>query len=228
MDAMGRRLPQVRFVLETAASLLAPDVCAGCDARVAVFTVFCAACAATLAPPGETRDDETAAHSYGGALGAAITSFKYGGRVDRARPLAHLLRRALGPLRADPPSVVVPVPLHRARLILRGFNQASLLAGPVARDLAARFAPCALARTRDTPAQASLDRVARRRNVHRAFALRPRGGFVPGDRVLLVDDVRTTGATIDACVTALREAGARDVRTLILAVADDDRHVPRA
>ena len=164
------------------------------------------------------REGETAAFTYGGALVAAITSFKYDARVDRARPLAHLLRRALGPLRADPPTVVVPVPLYPAKLALRGFNHAALLAAPVARALGARFAPDALARTRDTAAQASA-RAGGAAEERAAGVRRARGGS-QGERVLVVDDVRTTGATIDACALAARDAGAADVRTLVLAVRE--------
>jgi ComF family protein len=233
---VAQNVPLVRRAFESAVSLLAPDVCAGCDARIGILRVFCAVCAKTLTVPGATREGELAAFAYGGALAAAITSFKYGGRVDRARPLSHLLlaaidRRADGapalspfepiaPLRASPPAVVVPVPLHRRRLSERGYNHAALLAAPVARALGARFAPTALLRLRDTPAQATLDRSARLENVEGAFRAR---GAVPlaGRRVLLVDDVRTTGATLEACARALRAGGAAEIATLVLAVSGD-------
>jgi ComF family protein len=217
---MAPRIPFLRHALESLASLVAPDVCAGCDERIGVFTVFCAGCAGTLEPARDLREGELAAFAYGGALATAITSLKYGGRVDRARQLSHLLLRALEPLRSAPPSLVVPVPLSRARLALRGYNQAALLAAPVARSLGSRFVPGALVRIRDTPAQASLGREARWQNVQRAFLARPRSPVFEGERVLVVDDVRTTGATLDACAIALRDAGAAEVVTLVLAVAE--------
>ena len=226
---MAQNFPLVRRAFESAVSLLAPDVCAGCDARIGILRVFCAVCAKTLAPPasvtreGATREGELAAFAYGGALASAIMSLKYGGRVDRARPLSHLLLAAIDPLRAlglAVPTVVVPVPLHRKRLSQRGYNQAALLAAPVARALGARFAPTALIRQRDTPAQATLTRRARLENVEGAFIAR---GTVPlaGRRVLLVDDVRTTGATLEACAKALRAGGAAEIATLVLAVSGD-------
>jgi ComF family protein len=180
------------------------------------MTIFCPACAATLVPAERHGPRELAPFLYGGALAAAIGSLKYEGRVDRARPLGHLLLGALAPLRTSPPSLVVPVPLHPRRAELRGYNQAALLARPVARALGARFA-VALRRERDTLAQATLDRELRLRNMRGAFSAVTR---VEGESVLLVDDVRTTGATLEACSAALLGAGAKDVRTLVLAVAD--------
>jgi len=210
----GPSLPFVRHFLESLVSLIAPDVCAGCDARTPVMTVFCPDCARTLVPAPAARDGVIAPFVYGGALAKAIGSFKYDPRVDRARPLSHLLLGALAPLRRDPPTHVVPVPLHPSRAALRGFNQSALLAAPVARSLKARFAPTALARTRDTAPQASLGRDTRLRNLDHAFVAR---APLRGARVLLVDDVRTTGATLDACAAVLRDAGADDVRSLVLA-----------
>jgi predicted amidophosphoribosyltransferase len=173
---MARPLPLVRAAFESLVSLLAPDVCAGCDERIGIMRVFCPVCANTLVPAGERRTGEHAPFTYGGALARAIASLKYGGRVDRARPLSHLLLQAVEPMRVArrTPTVVVPVPLHRARLAARGYNQASLLAAPVARALGARFAPGALLRVRDAPAQATLGRSARLENVKGAFRARPR------------------------------------------------------
>src|SRR4029077_247164 len=81
---MAQTFPLVRRAFESAASLLAPDVCAGCDARIGILRVFCPVCARTLVPAEETREGELGAFAYGGALVSAITSLKYGGRVDRA------------------------------------------------------------------------------------------------------------------------------------------------
>jgi ComF family protein len=198
--------------------MIAPDVCAACDARTPMMTIFCRACAATLLPATDfSRDDALVPYIYGGALAAAIVSFKYDLRFDRARPLASLLLRGIDPLRADPPTHVIPVPLHAKRAAVRGFNQAALLAAPVARALGARFATASLVREKETGVQATLPRVDRFINMKDAFVVR---GSLAGARVLVVDDVRTTGATLEACVKALRAAQVRDVRTLVLATAE--------
>ena len=208
-----------RIAIELFGALLAPPQCAACDAPVGLRSIFCAACASTTEP--RARDESVIApFAYGGAIAVAITRFKYEQRSDLARPLADILR---GAVRAEQASLrgidlVCPVPLHPSRLAERGFNQAALLASPVADDLGARFMPRALARTRDTPRQATLDREARGRNLEEAFEVR-RVAVVRGARVLLVDDVRTTGATLGACESALREAGARDVIQLVVACA---------
>jgi len=172
--------------------------------------VFCVGCANAV----ERSEDDRAAFVYGGPIAAAITRFKYTPVPELARPLGELLARESERFSFDV-DAVVPVPLHVSRLFERGFNQAALLAAPVARQLEVPHLARALERTRPTAKQAELDRSARLQNVSAAFRARSR---VPA-RILLVDDVRTTGATQDACAHALRAAGCKDVRCLVLAIA---------
>jgi ComF family protein len=149
---------------------------------------------------------------YDGALRRILHAFKYDGRRTLAAPLAHLMVDAGHDLLATT-DVIVPVPLHRRRERLRGFNQA--------RDLAVRLArPVAeiLRRTRATPSQTDLPAARRHANVRGAFAIRHRlRARIDGRIVLLVDDVSTTGATLEACARVLKEAGAREVRALTAA-----------
>lgn len=200
----------LRLALELCGSALAPDACAACDEPVPMLTAFCPACAQTLVPASRASDGEAIApFLYGGALAVAIGRFKYEGRTDLARHLSAVL---LTSLRAQEGryDVVVPVPLHPSRLAARGYNQASLLASPVARALGARFDPVALRRLVDTPQQAKLDREARRRNVAGAFQVAA-AGALRAKRALVIDDVCTTGATLAACASAAFAAGAASV-----------------
>jgi ComF family protein len=197
------------------ADLLAPPACAACDARLRRRAVFCSACAHAVAPAG--RSPIIAFAAYGGSVAAALRRLKYADRPDLAGPLGHLARHAAraARVRAD---LVIPVPLHPARLAERGYNQAALLGAEVARELSVPMAARALARTRHTPQQARLDRAARLHNVTGAFRVRAE---VRGKRILLVDDVCTTGATLAACTEALREAGALEVTSIVVARAED-------
>jgi ComF family protein len=124
------------------------------------------------------------------------------------------------PFAAGEHDIVVPVPLHAARLRRRGFNQAWMLAMPVARRLRVPIAGTILRRIRPTTSQVALPERARRQNVRDAFAAVPRRPL-DGLRVLLVDDVFTTGATVAECARVLcaARAGAVDVLTLARAVA---------
>jgi ComF family protein len=149
-----------------------------------------------------------------GIARAAILLAKHGRRLSLLRHLAHLLAEAAPEyLPLEEWDALVPVPLHWLRRWRRGFNQAEVLARAVGRRHGLPVLPRALRRVRATPLQQG-DAEARRRNVRHAFAVR---GAVAGRRLLLVDDVFTTGATADACAAALLQAGAAEVGVLTLA-----------
>ena len=207
------------IALDLLASALAPPRCAACDAPVRRLAALCGACAAT-AQRASCSDQDVAAYVYGGAVARAIGRMKYEKRPDLARPLGDLLWRAVEPRAAGmPDACVVPVPLHPRRLVERGYNHAALLARRLGGRLGAEVYPVALARTRETPRQATLDRRARLSNVAQAFRA-ARAGALRGRAVWLVDDVRTTGSTLDACRRALLEAGVTAVATAVVARAE--------
>ena len=189
---------------------------------------LCPACGARLPTGVQCRCVDRPAHvtslacaaDYDGPMRAIIHGFKYARHQSLAAPLAWRLR-AHPHLALDRNDLVVPVPLHPWRRIVRGFNQAEHLARHLERPLLH-----ALARWQWTPPQAGLSAPARRRNVRGAIRLAPRltangsrrlRAQVAGARVLVVDDVVTTGETMSACARVLREAGAREVRAAAVA-----------
>lgn len=154
---------------------------------------------------------------YADELRRLIQLYKY----DGIRPLAPVLGRylSLALPRDGHFDVVIPVPLHWYRRLERGFNQSELIARTLCERTGLNLAPHLLRRIRSTTRQARLGLEDRRRNVRKAFAV-PRPASVAGRRILLVDDVLTTGATLNACALALRKAGASHVSALTLARAD--------
>ncbi len=171
---------------------------------------LCASCGRYDGPLAGIR----AASAYDGVLRRAIHSFKYRQRRTLAEPLALLLEHELArrPLLID---LLVPVPLHPRRLAERGYNQSALLAVHLARGLGASVVEC-LERSRATDAQAGLKADARRANVRGAF--RYTGGVdLAGRRVGIVDDVCTTGATLEDCARALREGGCASAWGIVVA-----------
>lgn len=174
---------------------------------------ICGACAA--APPAYDR--ARAAMVYNDRSRELILAFKHGDRTDRAPALGRWLIQAGAELLANA-EIVVPVPLHWTRSFTRRFNQSALLAKVVARYADIAFSPEILTRHRRTPSQGRLNAGARQRNVQGAFAVPPRyRDSLKGKRVLLIDDVLTTGATVSACAGALRRAGAVGVDVLTVA-----------
>ena len=151
---------------------------------------------------------------YEGALRDIIHAFKYEGRRSLARPLGRLMREAGAALLKDA-DCVVPVPLHPWRRMRRGFNQAVDLARTLDRPVVH-----ALWRLHSTPPQMGLPARARRTNVRGAFILSPWAPPLDNRVVVLIDDVKTTGATLNACANVLRGAGVREVRALTVAAAD--------
>ena len=156
---------------------------------------------------------------YDGALARAIVLMKY----ERIEPLgAWFAKRLIEAERKLPPELaadlIVPVPLHRTRQKERGFNQVDLFGRPLARKLGLPYRPVLLKRERARPEKHLLHFEERWEAVRGAFVIRE-GGRVDNLRILLLDDVMTSGATLDACSRALREAGAKSVAGLTIARA---------
>jgi len=235
-------------VLRAVLDILYPPRCPACGVRTLEVT-FCDACRARISPAGSPMCDRCglpypgrgpdhpcrscverpprfararARVAYGpeapSPLIQVLARLKYGRDVSLAPVLAKYLLERL-PLEPAH-DLLVPVPLHRDRLRWRGFNQAMSLAKAVGRSHGIAVEPLVLQRTRATPPQVGLDAADRRRNVRGAFAVR-QPYLARGRRVLLVDDVMTTGATAHECARVLRAAGAARVDVLVLARALD-------
>lgn len=203
-------------------SMSSPDapVCSHCGATIPdvgyATPTLCQDCAAGRGPM--RLDGVRVAAVYAGAARTAILALKFGGERRVAERLATLMTI---PYQCEIhfADMVIPVPLHANRQRERGYNQAELLARAFAQNQGLRVRTDILWRTRPTEAQTRLSRVERRRNVAGAFALTApaAASAVKGKRIVLVDDVTTTGSTIDAAAEPLRAAGATSVWGLAFA-----------
>ena len=233
--------------LEAAVSLLYPPVCticgenvrAGeylcnrCEAKVVrIVAPFCQKCSepfegaitseftcANCAHRTINFDAAVSAYRGRGIVREIIHEFKYGRRIHLRHLVAHWLQAALDDdrIHGNRFDIIVPVPLHPARLRERGFNQASSLAALLSAQTSIPSKPL-LERIRYTPTQTTLDRSERMENLHNAFRLR-KNADVRGLRMLLIDDVLTTGSTLSECARVLKRAGARSVHAATAARA---------
>lgn len=211
-------------------ALIFPERCAGCGQAGSLFCSECQRQVDFLLPPlcplcgypspnnllcyrcrksARAVDGIRSVAFFEGPLRKTVHAFKYRGLHCLTKPLAELMvacwRRE--PLPAD---VIVPVPLHRRRLRERGYNQAALLARSLGAEISLPVGEAWLVRTRATPPQVKLNVSERKKNMADAFQCRI-PDLVTGRRILLIDDVCTTGATLDACGLALRQADAQSV-----------------
>ena len=226
----------IRFGVSAANAALrvafAPQ-CAACASPLVspIDGCVCPRCWAGVEPPPQVEwpsgviTNAAAGGDYIGSLRQIVHAFKYDGRRSLAAPLAELMRAQGRNILTDA-AWVVPVPLHPWRRLRRGFNQAADLARSLHLPAAA-----ILWRRRLTPPQAGLTGAQRRRNVHKAFAVSPLASqrqiaALRGTIVVLVDDVRTTGATLHACAEVLASIDVREVRALTVAVRAHENSDP--
>ena len=178
--------------------------------------------AAALADP-PSWDRARAAVAFDEASRGLVHALKYRDTMEAGLFMARLMGRA-GQALLEQADVIIPVPLHRLRLWRRRFNQAAFLAQQIARHKSKDLQTGVLVRAKASRSQVGLKLADRRKNVAKIFKVRPEGiSHVAGRKVLLVDDVLTTGATAASCATTLKEAGAKQVDVLAFALVIEPR-----
>lgn len=236
----------LRGGLMALADLLLPPVCIACRRRVGAHGLLCGDCwtridfiapplcdrlgvplpyeagglslsAAAIADP-PVYDRARAAARYSSTMRELIQGFKYGDRHEGVPLFGRWMAAAGAELLADA-DVILPVPLYRSRLWSRRFNQSAMLAQAVGRLARVPVDCFLLAKVKRTPAQVGLSAAQRRKNVAGAFRVTAEKGALRGKRIVVVDDVITTGATAEACARVLKRAGAGRVDVLALARA---------
>jgi ComF family protein len=148
-----------------------------------------------------------------------ITRFKYGDKTQGAKTYANwMAQHVQTSMPVSDIDYITPVPIHRKRLLQRSYNQSALIAKFMANELALTFEPTLLKRDKNSPPQASLNRKDRVTNVKGCFAVTPKyATLVEGKSILLIDDVITTGSTVEECTKQLKRAGAKHVYVSTLA-----------
>jgi ComF family protein len=217
------RLTAPRRLSRLIAATLFPPRCCLCGFPGASLDLdLCTICHDDL-PWAEASRDALIPLRYEAPVGELIRQLKYHGAIAHARVLGVLLARCALSRAAPLPRLLVPVPLHRNRWRERGFNQAAAIARYAGQLLEIPVARHAVGRVRDTPSQTALDLPARHRNVRGAFAVRgrrQRARLSAAGHVAIVDDVMTTGSTVNELRGVLLAAGVRQVEVWAVARAE--------
>jgi ComF family protein len=242
---ISRALNPLRAALRLALDLALPPLCPACREPLGESAGLCAGCWSKLSliePPFCARlgipftydpgpgllsmeaianppayDRARAAVRYDDVARALVHRFKYGDRLDLAPMMGRWMARAGSELLGDA-EALVPVPLHWRRLWARRFNQSAALAGAISTHCGAPVLHGALKRVRATAQQVGLNKSERAENVQGAFKVPPeQKAAIAGRRLVLVDDVLTSGSTVDSCARALLRAGAAHVDVLVFA-----------
>ncbi len=199
-------------------------ICLACLAELPLLEAQCSRCAEPLSNSAielcgrclkrtPSYERVHAPYLYADPIRTLIVDFKYRQRLHLAQVLGWLLQLSADALLTDLPTLIVPVPLHSTRLRERGFNQALELARPLARHLGVRCDYRLALRTHHSAPQATLSAKKRQQNVKNLFLVKH---ALKGQRVLIIDDVVTTGATVESLSHVLKQAGAETVRVLAL------------
>ncbi|MDT8443776.1 MAG: ComF family protein [Desulfuromonadales bacterium] len=154
-----------------------------------------------------------AAGLYQGSLKEAVHKLKYRNQLPLAKPLGQLLGKCVAAAASIAPDLIIPVPLHPSRLRQRGYNQALEVARPIAQQLTVPLVTTLLQRSRNTPQQQGLSAIERRSNLRNAFTLSAEAQAL---KILLVDDVMTTGETVRECSRMLLSGGAKEVQVAVV------------